>query len=277
MVILVTGCRSGFGKLIAVQAARKGHIVYAGLRDITTSAELETSAAGLELHILQLDVTKAEERNAAISRIIEEQGELNGLVNNAGVALGGFLEQIEEDELRHVFEVNVFGLWALTCAALPHMRQAGSGKIVNLSSASGFMAFPALGAYASSKFALEGMSESWRHELALFGIDVYLVQPSAYATDIWNRNRKVCRNAHAEGDYRPWVDKVDAAFRQLVENSMQPPEEVAVHVVKLLTEGRKRLRHPMGPGTLKRRILKNLLPFSVVEYAIRRALMRALP
>jgi NAD(P)-dependent dehydrogenase (short-subunit alcohol dehydrogenase family) len=274
VVVLVTGCRSGFGKLIAVEIARQGHLVYAGLRDLSTRGDLETAAAGLDVRCVQLDVTSAEERQQVVAQIVQEQGHIDGLVNNAGIALGGFLEQVESDELRKVFEVNVFGLWALTKEVLPYMRSQQAGKIINISSGSGFMAFPGLGAYAASKFALEGMTEAWRHELALFGIDIYLIQPGAYATDIWGRNRTMCRNASAPGEYLVWAQKLDGAFRRVVDKAVKRPDEVAHKVIKLLAPRRRRFRHPMGPGTLTRRVLKSLLPFWLVEFVVRRVLTK---
>ena len=152
------------------------------------------------------------------------------------------------------------------------MRKAGRGKIINISSGSGFMAFPGLGAYAASKFALEGMTEAWRHELALFGVDIYLIQPGAYATDIWGRNRTLCRRSKEEGPYLEWAERMDQAFEKLVSKSVRPPGEVADRVIRILEGPKTRFRTPMGPGTLKRRILKGVLPFGVTEFAIRRAL-----
>ncbi|MBX2802520.1 MAG: SDR family NAD(P)-dependent oxidoreductase, partial [Myxococcales bacterium] len=152
-VVLITGCGSGFGRLAALEAARRGHIVYAGLRSMSSASDLRAAATGLDVIPLPLDVTVAEQRTAAVERILTEQGGLDGLVNNAGVALGGFLEDVDEDEIRHLFEVNVFGAWALTKACLPALRQADRATVVMISSLSAVMALPGLGAYAASKFA----------------------------------------------------------------------------------------------------------------------------
>src|SRR5262245_62016569 len=149
MVVLVTGCRSGFGLLLAEGAARRGHVVYAGLHDPTTGDELRRRTEGVTVHPLALDVTDAEPRREAIARILREQGRIDALVNNAGTPLGGFLEEVGEDELRRVFEVNFFGAWLLTREVLPAMREQQRGTIVMMSSRSGRSAFPALGTYAS--------------------------------------------------------------------------------------------------------------------------------
>jgi len=274
MVVLVTGCRSGFGKLIAVEAARRGHTVFAGLRDLSTAGDLRALAQGLAVTPVQLDVVRPEQREAVVRRILAEHGCIDALVNNAGVALGGFLEQIDEDELRDVFDVNVFAPWALTKLVLPSMRERRAGRIVNISSMSGFMAFPGLGAYSGSKFALEGLSESWRHELNLMGIDLYLVQPGAYATDIWGRNKTLCR--HGLDDDSPWrayAERMLRSFDQEVSKRVRPPGEVADLVCDLLDGPRRRMRHAIGPATLQRLIVKRYLPFSVVERAVKRVFL----
>lgn len=274
MVLLVTGCRSGFGLGIAIEAGRRGHTVYAGLRDLDTAADLRRQTAGLDVRPVQLDVTRADERDGVVARILDEHGRVDGLVNNAGIALGGFLEQVEEDELRRVLDVNVVGAWALTKAVLPSMRERRAGRIVMVSSVSGIMALPGLGVYATSKFALEGMTEAWRHELAEFDIDIYLVEPGAYRTDIWERNRTICRNGHDPDS--PWAElseTLDRNFKAAVDASLRDPDEVVDKICTLLDGKPQGLRHPIGPGTRLRRALK-LAPFWVVQRAVRRRLMQ---
>ncbi len=278
MVVLITGCRSGIGLKTSVEAGRRGHTVYAGLRDLDTAADLRAATAGLDVHPVQLDVTVDAERQAVIGRIVAERGRIDALVNNAGVALGGFLEQVDEDELRRVFEVNVFGLWALTKAVLPTMRAQRSGTVVQVSSMSGRMAFPCLGTYAASKFALEGMSEAWRHELAPWGVRVVLVEPGAYRTEIWGRNRNTCRHAYDDdSDYAPWVRTVDERFATIVDRQAREPEEVAEAICDLLVARHPRLRHPLGSDAVLRMALLRLAPFRLVERAIARALQLTAP
>ena len=272
MVTLVTGCRSGFGLGIAVEAARRGHTVYAGLRDLATKDELVARSTGLDVRPVQLDVTDKDQREAAVARILDEHGRIDGLVNNAGVVLGGFLELLTEEELRKVFDVNVFGVWAMTCAVLPAMRTQRAGKLIMLSSVSGIMALPGLGAYASSKFALEGMSESWRHELRPFDIDVYLVEPGPYRTDIWGRNRTLADTDADGGPYGEISARVEERLMAMVQQSMREPDEVITRIMTLLEGPRTRLRHPMGPGAVERKLAK-LLPFSVTERGVRKKLM----
>ena len=268
-IVLVTGCRSGFGLHIARDAARAGHTVYAGLRDPNTADALLAETRGLDVTPIALDVTDAAQREAAVARVLAERGRLDALINNAGVALGGPLEMVEEDELRRVFEVNVFGLWALTRACLPAMRANARGRIINISSMSGRHALPLLGAYASSKFALEGMSEAWRHELRPLGVDVVLVEPGAYRTDIFGRNRTLARRAGDEPAYLPLIERIDALFAKTVDRTARDPREVSRLVVKLLTARSPALRYALGPGTTLRNVALRVLPGRAVEGVMR--------
>lgn len=273
--ILVTGCRSGFGLGTAIAAARAGFVVYAGLRDAETGEQLKQATAGLPVFPVALDVTRPEDREAAVARIRAERGRLDGLVNNAGVALGGFLEQIEEDELRRLFDVNVFGAWAMTKACLPLLRESGGGHVIMVSSMSGRMALPGLAAYAGSKFALEGLSEGWRHELAPFGVKVVLLEPGAYRTDIFGRNRTLCRNAKdPSSPYAPWMTSLDSLFERLVDRLARDPSEVSDRIVALLQDSRPPLRVPLGPLARPRDKMRGLLPFAAIELVMGQALKR---
>lgn len=270
-IVLVTGCTSGFGLHIAQDAAAAGHTVYAGVRSLERADALIAATRGHDVTILPLDVTDTAQRDEAIARVLADHGRLDALVNNAGVALGGPLEMVAEDELRRVFETNVFAVWALTRAALPAMRAAGSGRVINISSMSGRQALPLLGTYAGSKFALEGLSEAWRHELRPLGIDVVLVEPGAYRTDIFGRNRTVARDARAEPDYVPLVDRIDALFARTVDKAARDPREVSRLVVRLLTKANPDLRYPIGPGTTLRNLALRALPGRAVEGLVRLA------
>ncbi len=275
-VALVTGCRSGFGLGVAQIAARTGFVVYAGLRDIGTRQALEDATRGLPVHPIQLDVTRADERASAVERIRKEHGRLDALVNNAGLPLGGFLEQVEEDELRHLFDVNVFGAWGMTKACLPLMRASGGGTVVMVSSMSGRTAIPGLGAYAGTKFALEGLSEAWRHELAVFGIRVVAIEPGAYRTDIFSRNRRICRNARdPSSPYAPYVERLDRLYDRTVARIARDPDEVCRKIVELMSERRPAFRHPVGPGARPREAALWLLPFGAIEAAVHRALFKS--
>ena len=271
-VVLITGCGSGIGLATALEAARAGHTVYAGLRDPASGTALMRAAGGLSIVPLPLDVTRAEHRAAAVERVVRERGRLDVLVNNAGVALGGFLEQLDDDELRQVFDVNVFGAWAMTRVALPALR-ASRGLVVLMSSMAGRSAMPGLGAYAASKFALEAMGEAFRHELGLFGIRVVLVEPGAYRTEIFGRNRRLSRHARdTASPYAPYVERLDALVERIAARFARDPAEVARLVVGLFEARRPSLRHPIGPDARLRSLLLRLAPFGLLERLIGRAL-----
>lgn len=276
MVILITGARSGFGRGAAREIASRGHTVWAGLRDPATGAALAEATEGLDVRPLALDVTSPEQVAEAMARIERESGRLDGLVNNAGVALGGFLEQLDDDEMAHLFAVNVLGVHRTTRAALPLLR-AARGSVVMVSSMSGLSALPGLGAYAASKFALEGMAEAWRHELAPFGVRVTLIEPGPYRTDILARNRAVGRHVHDPASpYAPFVRRVDALAEQ-VQARAADPAEVARAIADLLEAPSPALRHPMGPGSRLRRAARALLPFRWWERALQSRLGRPEP
>lgn len=270
MVVLITGCRSGFGKLAAIEVARRGHVVYAGLRDLSTQGALMEAATGLDVRPVQLDVTAPEEREEVVSAILEEHGSLDGLVNNAGIAIGGMLEELEEDEIRRVMEVNFFAVWALSRLIVPVMREQRSGAIVNISSRSGVYALPAMGAYASSKWALEAMSESWRHELRPFGVRVTLIEPGPYKTDIWGRAHTYGRNAkHPDSPYAKLLEPLEALVVE-AQRTAHDPQDVARKIADLLEHDAPALRHPMGPGVMGSMLARKFLPFSLLERLVAR-------
>ncbi len=272
-VILITGCRSGIGLATALAAARAGHVVYAGLRDISTDAQLRAAAQGLSVIPLQLDITEPKQRCEVVERILSEHGRIDVLINNAGIGIGGFLEELEEDELRNILEVNILGSWAMTKACLPTMRKQKSGLLLMMSSLSGRMAIPGIGAYCTSKFALEGMTETWRHELAPFGIDVVLIQPGAYRTDMIGDKRRICKAASdASSPYRVLSEKMMEWYDRTVVGKAANPNDLATQIVELLEHRAPALRYPMGPNTFLRSIAIRFFPFWIIERFFQRVL-----
>lgn len=271
MIVLVTGCRSGFGLLIAVTAARAGHTVYAGLRDPLTADELRAASAGLDITPIALDIADPAQRVEAVRRILSERGRIDALINNAGITLGGFLETVDEDEFRRVMEVNLFATWALIQQVLPSMRAQRGGVVINVSSVAGLIAMPGLGVYAASKHALEGMSESLRHELRPFGVQVCLVEPGPFATDILERNRALSRRAmDPAGPYYPYALRAEALFEQVVRTGTGDPQRVADTILRLLQAGTPPLRTLVGLSARVRVFIKRYLPFAVIDLLIAR-------
>ncbi|WP_422048101.1 SDR family oxidoreductase [Shimia sp.] len=184
--ILVTGASSGFGRLICETLAGSGHRVYATMRD--TDGKNSAHAEALRdrgLQVLDLDVTQSQSVAAAVDVIAGKEGQIDVLVNNAGVASAGVSEAFSEEQLANLFDVNVLGVHRVTRAVLPLMRQHKTGLVVNIGSILGRVTFPFFGLYGASKFAVEAMTDSYRYELSQLGIDVCLVQPSAYPTQMY--------------------------------------------------------------------------------------------
>jgi len=274
-VVLVTGCRTGIGAAAVRALAEDGCSVYAGLRDPAAPGPEAEGWERLGVVPLGLDVTNPEQRREAVRRVLAERGRIDALVNNAGIATGGFLEQLEEDELRRVFEVNLFAAWAMTREVLPAMREARAGLILQVSSMAGRQALPAFGAYAASKFALEGMTEAWRHELRRFGVRCVLLEPGAYRTRIFDAAKIECRRFRdPESPYASEVPVVEGLVRGFVDRRARDPIEVARKIVELVRAPAPGLRHPIGPGVRLRTLLLRFLPFGAMEWMIAKALDR---
>ena len=178
-VILITGASAGLGREAAILLAKQGHTVYAGARRVDRLAEL----ADHGIAAVEMDVTKSGDNERAVDRIIDAEGRIDVLINNAGFGLYGPVEDTPIDDARYQFEVNIFGLAHLTQLVLPHMRAQGSGRIVNVSSVGGRIFLPLGAWYHATMHALEGWSDCLRYEPAPFGIQVVLIQPGAIHTE----------------------------------------------------------------------------------------------
>ena len=181
-VWFITGAARGFGREWSIAALERGDRVAATARDTSTLDDL-VSQYGDALLPLQLDVTDREADRAAVAQAHDHFGRLDVVVNNAGYGHFGMVEELSEDELRGQLETNLFGAVWVTQAALPYLREQGSGHIIQVSSIGGISAFPGIGAYHASKWALEGISQSLAQEVADFGIHVTLIEPGGFSTD----------------------------------------------------------------------------------------------
>lgn len=274
---LVTGASSGFGLLIAVALAQRGYRVAAAMREPGRQADLlhaaERTDALENIEVVKLDVTDSDEIDAAVSGMLRRHGRIDVLVNNAGMAVGGFAEDVPMSGWRAQMETNFFGLVAATRAVLPAMRAQGGGTIIQMSSVSGRWGFPGYGAYAASKFAVEGFSESLRHEVAPHGIRVALVEPGAYRTPIWAKGFAEMHGGPDSPYDRALAAVLDYAKRTA--ESAPDPREVAELVVSL-AERRKlsRLRYPIGRGSRLLLLAGRLLPWRMIEAAVERTMRR---
>ena len=185
--ILITGASSGFGRDIAETLAAQGHRVFAGVREIGgRNAEVSAQLKAKGATPVGLDVTEDASVDAAVRQVLGASGgQLDVLDNNAGIASAGVSESFTPDQVRDLFEVNVFGVQCLLRAALPTFRKQGSGLVITIGSILGRVTFPFFGLYGASKFALEGMIDSYAYELSQFGVEFVLVQPSAYPTNMY--------------------------------------------------------------------------------------------
>ncbi len=247
--MLVTGASSGIGLEIAIFLAEHGYRVYATMRNLERRGDLDAAAAGrnAKLDVLQLDVTDDASIRKAVETIAGRSGELYGLVNNAGSILSGYFEEVSDEEMRRVFDANFFGTLSMTRAVLPMMRKAQRGRIIIMSSTGGRLGSPGNSAYCSSKFALEGLAECLLQEMALFGIQVSLVEPGFVRTELFGRNRHVAARATAaDSPYRAWFQKLDQMTEREVESAVISPTHVAEVVLRILEAKRPRLRYLVG-------------------------------
>ncbi|AMB91027.1 short-chain dehydrogenase [Bacillus altitudinis] len=271
---IVTGANSGFGKLITLRLAQQGYTVIAGVRQETNAKklaeEVKNAALSESIHIEALDVTDTQSIQAFQKRL-NAYAPIHLLVNNAGTAYAGFAEEVPVDQYREQFEVNVFGVMEMTQAVLPLMTSGA--KILNMSSISGLMGMPALSPYVSSKFALEGYTESLRIELAAFGIQAALIEPGSFQTNIWNTSMNEQMTPPAEGSKYTAIYENMISYIEAQKNNYGDPGEVAELVVSLAEKKRlKKLRYLVGKGVRLSFIAKQLLPWNVWENIILRTL-----
>lgn len=261
--VLITGASSGIGLETAVYLAEHGFRVFASMRNLSRRGKLEAEAArrNAQLEVLQLDVTDPESIRAALETVMAQGGSMDAVVNSAGGQIRGYFEDLSEDEIREIFETNVFGAMALARAALPHMRAARNGRIVLLGSIGGRIGGPATSAYCASKFALEGFAESLSAEVKPFGIRVSLVDPAIVKSEIWTENRRIARGALDPGSlYHPWFQELERLTDWAVGASTVRPVDVAKTVHAALTVRRPRLRYTVGRRARLLVMLRRLAP-----------------
>lgn len=261
---IVTGSSSGFGLLTSLALAKKGYRVLATMRNIEKGTHLLAEAEKMDLNerieIHELDVTD-ETSVQKFNNLIQNIGQVDILVNNAGYANAGFVEEIPIIEYKQQFETNVFGLIAVTQAVIPLMRKQCKGKIINVSSISGRIGFPGLSPYVASKHALEGFSECLRLELKPFGIDVHLIEPGSFQTNIWSSGKHVTeKSLQVTSPYYESMKKMDAHL-QANESQFGDPEDVAMLIANIAQQDNSPFRHPIGKGVKLSIIGKNLLPW----------------
>lgn len=272
-IAVITGSSSGFGMLTAIALAQKQIHVIATMRDPSRSGELleraERAGVAERIEVLRLDVTDSESIEQAVDEVLRKHGRIDILINNAGFAVGGFVEEVAMEQWRQQMETNFFGLVAMTKSVIPLMREQRSGQIINISSVSGRIGFPGYAPYAASKFAVEGFSESLRHELSPFGIRVVLVEPGAYRTPIWDKGLSRIPTVE-DSPYEPRMKGILNYARRAAQTAPDP-QQVAALISSLVDYRYPRLRYPIGQGSLLGIWGKALLPWKWFEAIIERA------
>ena len=249
-VAIVTGTSSGIGFETSLALAREGYFTYATMRDTTKSNKIKEIAQkeNLKINVLELDVDDEKSVKSAIAQILDQKQRIDVLVNNAGWGLWGCVEDVSIDEFKEQFETNFFSIIRLIQEVAPAMRKQGSGTIVNVSSVVGRIGFPASPAYISSKFALEGLSESLRFEFAPFGVDVIIIEPGVIKTDFM-KNMKMAKKSELDTVYKDITTKVVSGVKMMVEMGT-PPKEVANTIVKAIKDKKPLPRYVVGNDAL---------------------------
>jgi short-subunit dehydrogenase len=253
-VAVVTGSSTGIGFETSLTLARNGFHTYATMRNLEgeKSKPLTEVAKNenLQLQVIELDVNNDKSVADAIRTIADERKRIDVLINNAGYALGGALEDSSVDEIKAQFETNFFGSVRAMKAVLPVMRKQGAGKIVNITSMGGRISIPLSSSYHGSKFALEGLSESIQYELEPFGIKVILIEPGAVGSNFW-RNIKIAKSSSdSDSPYSQFGNKILKAFKVMEQNVISP-SVVAKTILDAVTSDNPQLRYVVGEDAAK--------------------------
>jgi NAD(P)-dependent dehydrogenase (short-subunit alcohol dehydrogenase family) len=229
-IVLITGCSTGIGQDLARRLALAGYTVIASARRPETLADLPAALA------LPLDVTDAASVAGATAEVMRRFGSVDVLVNNAGYAVRGAVEEVSDEQVREMFDVNVYGVMRMIRAVVPHMRQRRAGRIVNIGSVGGKLVVPVNGTYSATKYALEALSDALRLELALFGIQVVLIEPGNIRT-----NFMATAQAHAQATLSAPDSPYHALYQRYVQvmaamREREPGPEVVSQVVQQAIE-----------------------------------------
>jgi NAD(P)-dependent dehydrogenase (short-subunit alcohol dehydrogenase family) len=271
---IVTGTSSGFGMLCALELAKAGFEVISTVRNIDKAENLlrlaEEQKASDLIQLQTLDVT-SEESVRSFAEYVSKFPSVDVLINNAGFALGGFCEELSVEEYRLQFETNFFGVISVTQAVLPVMRKNRTGRIINMSSISGKFGFPGLSPYTASKHALEGFSESLRLEVKPFGIDVVLVEPGSYQTNIWSSIENT--TIKSDSPYHFYMERLLSEIES-GKASHGNPHDVARLVAKFASQKKTpKLRYPIGQGIKLSLFMKTIFPWKLLERVILKKLL----
>jgi len=264
-VILITGASSGIGKDTALTLLKAGHTVYGAARRVEKMEPIRKAGG----HTIPLDITDEEQVKACVERIVEEQGRIDVLVNNAGFGMYGAMEDTSIDDARYQFEVNIFGLARITQLVLPHMRQAKSGKIINISSMGGKMYTPLGAWYHATKHALEGWSDCLRIETAAFGIDVVIIEPGIIETEFGDVVLKPMLERSGNSAYAPLANTLAKALKESYDKGGSSPASVVSHtILKAVSAKRPKTRYVVGKMAKPMLFLRKFLSDRLFDKAL---------
>lgn len=275
-VALVTGASSGIGEATAIKLKSLGYTVYAAAR----RADRMRSLANAGIHVLAMDVTDDSSMQAGIKEIITRSGRIDVLVNNAGYGSYGTIEEVQLDEARAQFDVNVFGAARLIQLALPHMRAQRSGTIVNITSMGGKIHTPLGAYYHGTKFALEAISDCLRMEVQPFGIDVVVIEPGGIKTEWAGIAADKLRAVSGRGAYASQAQAMaESMVGEASRKRQSPPELIADTIAKAVTAKRPKTRYAVGFGAKPMIFMRRLLSDRAFDGFMRMAtgISKALP
>lgn len=273
--VLVTGASSGIGRVTCLHLAERGHVVVGTSRMLERLSGLFDDAEGRGLRVwgVELDVNSDESVGEVMPGLIEQFGGFDALVNNAGFGVWGPVESLSIDELKLQFEANFFGAVRMVQATLPGMLERGAGRIVNISSVLGRIGTPFNGAYVASKYALEGLSESLRTEVAPFGVKVALVEPGLFETNFQKNQLRAARSDDPSLVYAPYVESYNRRHDQF-DWFAADPIKVARVIEKVIRSRNPALRHPVGLDCRLGTVGARVLPERLFHALMSRATMR---
>ena len=237
-VALITGCSSGIGHETALTLARNGYHTFATMRNVKKENALQKTSVEekLPLKVLELDVNDETSIEKAITQVKNEAKRIDILINNAGYGLVGFFEDLSVDEIRKQFETNFFGVLKVTKKVIPIMRSQKSGTIINISSGAGQIGFPGISAYVSTKFAVEGFSESLTYELSPFGIKVIIIEPGVIKTNFFGNCIISEQSANNASPYSRSLEKLRKDIDAMQEHATSPTEVAKIILQALRTQ-----------------------------------------
>lgn len=260
-VVLITGASSGIGKACARHLAERGYRVYGTSRKITSDDPVEDGS----VRMIRMDVNDDRSVASGIDQVLQDAGRLDVVVNNAGFGIAGAIEETSIEEVRALFETNLFGLLRVCQTVLPKMREQGSGIIVNISSLAGRIGLPYQGLYSATKFAVEGLTEALRMEMKPFGIKVILIEPGDFRTGFTNN--------------RVYTSKEDSAYQERFQRALKvaesdeeggsSPERIARLLYRILQNSSPKVRYSTGEASQRAAaILKGILPSKLFEWGL---------